>query len=434
MELPPTPSWLLLVSIFVLLFMSGYFSGSETAMMKVNPYRLLHRANEQHRGARRTRRLLKRQDHLLGVILIGNNLVNNCAALIAGVLFFRWLGDIGYPIAAIALTLLFLVFAELAPKTIAAERPETIAYPSSLVLGPLLRLLLPVVRLVNFASRLVVVPFVRKTSEPSHYLSVDELRTVVGAGTRLQDERQEMLLGVLDLERVTVNDIMVQKATVVGIDLSCADDEIAEEILNAQHTRMPVYDQDYSDIRGVLHLRRASRLFEDGKFLRSNLLQEVEPPYFVPEGTPLTTQLVQFRKRKRRVALVVDEYGDFVGIATLEDILEEIVGEFTTTDHDSREYEELYKQKDGSWIFPASSILREINAELEWDLPTTGPRTLNGLILEAIGAIPESNASVQIGGFRFETIQTADNRIKTVRVVRLEQPARIEEIDPISED
>ena len=433
MELPPTPSWLLLVSIFILLFMSGYFSGSETAMMKVNPYRLLHRANQQHRGARRTRRLLKRQDHLLGVILIGNNLVNNCATLIAGVICFRWFGDLGYPIAAVCLTLLFLVFAELAPKTIAAERPETIAYPSSLLLGPLLRVLLPVVRMVNFASRLVVGPFVRKTSEPSNYLSVDELRTVVGAGTRLQDERQEMLLGVLDLERETVDDIMVQKAAVSGIDLSCTDDEIAEEILNAQHTRMPVYERDYSDIRGVLHLRRASRLFDDGELVRSALIQEVEPPYFIPEGIPLTTQLIQFRNRKSRLALVVDEYGDFSGIVTLEDILEEIVGEFTTTVHGSHEYEELYNQGDGSWILPASSILREINAELEWDLPTTGPRTLNGLMLEAIGTIPESNVSVQIGSFRFETIRIADNRIKTVRVMKLEEPAKAMG-GPIAED
>ena len=414
----PVPTWSLLLSILGLLLVSGYFSGSETAMMKVNPYRLIHRVSLNHRGAKRTHRLLLRQDHLLGVILIGNNLVNNCAALIAGIVCYRWFGDPGYAVAAIGLTLLFLVFAELAPKTIAAERPETIAYPSSLLLGPLLRLLRPLVWAINYASRVVVVPFVRKTSEPSTFLTAEELRTVLAARTRFPDGRQEMLLGVLDLESATVDDVMVQRADVVGIDLEQSDEEIAREILEAQHTRMPVFQHDFNDILGVLHLRKASRIFEDGDLLRHALIEELDPPYFIPEGTPLTVQLIHFRNRKERIALVVDEYGEFTGVVTVEDILEEIVGEFTSANQDFKDLGGLNPQEDGAWILPGSAVLRELNSELDWDLPTSGPRTLNGLMLELLGTIPESTVSVRHGDFLFEALQVADNRIKTARVVR----------------
>ena len=407
-------TWILLIAITVLMLCSAYFASSETAMMKLNPYRLRHLVREKHLGARKVNRLLRRQDRLLGVILIGNNLVNNCLVLIANIVFVRWFGDAGYVVTVVGFTIFLLVFAEIAPKTIAAERPETIAFPSSFVLDPLLKILSPVVRMANFLANQIANPFIRRTKEKTMDLSTDELRTVVNAGPATSDHRQSMLLGILDLEKATVRDIMVPRSEVIGIDLDDPIEDIANTILTSQHTRLPVYRESINDVVGILHLRRASRLLSPESFDHESILQEAEEPYFVPEASTLPTQLHHFKENKSRLAIVVDEYGDVVGIATLEDILEEIVGDFTT--NIAEQSETMSRETDGSYVLSGGTMMRDINSNLNWDMPTGRPRTLNGLLLEQLESIPDANVGVRVGRYRLETLQIVGGVVKTVRV------------------
>lgn len=413
MTLDNLPTLALVAGIAVLVLFSAYFSGSETAMMALNRYRLRHLVRENHAAARRAHRLLERPDRLLGVILLGNNLVNFLAASLATVIGLRLLGDVGVAIAPVVLTVVFLVFAEVAPKTIAAQFPERIAFPSAYVLDPLLRVLYPVVWLLNAASNALLLPLQRGHSEPHDRLSMEELRTVLHESARLPIHRQNMLLGILDLERVTVDDIMVPRQEIVGIDLDDDMSEILATLRNSQHTRLPVYRGNVNNVEGVLHLRNAARLLALEEPTKEDLLRLAREPYFVPEGTPLHTQLVNFQKQQRRIGIVVDEYGEVQGIVTLEDILEEIVGEFTT-DY-AANIEEIHPLGDGSYYIDGKALLREINRTLDWSLPTDGPKTLNGLMLEHLEMIPEANVCIEIDGYRLETVQIADNAIRTIR-------------------
>ena len=414
-----TSSLALLLIILGLTIVSAYFASTETAMMKLNPYRLKHLVRQKHRGARKSNKLLRRPDRLLGVILIGNNLVNNFAATVATLLGARLLGETGVVLAPILLTLHFLIFAEVAPKTVAAHRPETVAFPSSFILEPLLRILQPAVYIVNAISNLLVAPLIKRSREGNDELSIEELRTVVDSGANISRQRQEMLLGVLDLEKVTVEDIMVPRNDIAGINLNEEHEAIAADILNAQHTRLPVFKTQLNQVIGILHLRRTSRFLSlPREFNKAELMRETDEPYFIPEGTPLSTQLVNFQKHKERIALIVDEYGDVIGLLTLDDILEEIVGKFTT-DYTS-EIEEMHLQEDGSYYIKGSSLLREVNRTLEWELPTDGPRTVNGLILEHLEFIPESNVCFRVGPYAFETLQMSENVVKSVRIEKLD--------------
>ena len=393
---------------------SAFFSGSETAMMALNRYRLRHLVNQKHRGARKANKLLRRPDRLLGVILIGNNFVNNMAATIATMIGLRLMGDTGVALAPILLTLLFLIFAEVSPKTIAAHAPERIAFPAAFVLQPLLKLLYPGVVMVNGVSNFLVRPFVGGRHAADDNLSMEELRTVVHEGARLPAHRQNMMLGVLDLGKVTVDDIMVPRSEIVGIDIDDDLSDILTTMASSQHTRLPMFRENINNIIGVLHLRRVSRFLGQDQVDKSQLMALTEAPYYIPEATPLNTQLVNFQKEKHRMALVVDEYGDIQGIATLEDILEEIVGEFTT-DFAAR-IPEIHPQEDGSYVIDGTAVLREINRILGWNLPTDGPKTLNGLVLETLEFIPESNLCLQIGAFRMETLKIQGNVVKHIRV------------------
>lgn len=413
------PLSLMLLGMFVMLLLSAYFSSSETAMMAVNRYRLRHLVSKRHPGARRANSLLRRPDRLLSVILIGNNLVNFSAATLATVIGLRLLGDVGVAVAPVVLTLIFLIFAEVAPKTIAAQHPERIAFPSSLVLKPLLKVLYPVVWFVNTIANLLVKPFAPEPGAPSaDHLTQDEMRTLVNENVALPSRRQSMLLNVLDLEKVTVNDIMIPRGEVIGIDLDNPIEEILSLMASSEHTRLPVYRDNINNIVGMMHLRRAVRLL---KIREAVTVDDVEAqtrePYFVPEATPLNTQLVNFQKEKRRIALVVDEYGEVQGIVTLEDILEEIVGEFTTDF--AGNIDEITSLSDGSYRIDGMTVLRDINRALDWQLPTEGPRTLNGLITERLGVIPEANVCLLINNYRVETLAISDNRIEDVRVERL---------------
>lgn len=388
-------------------------------MMKLNPYRLKHMVLQGHRGARKANRMLRKTDRLLSVILIGNNLVNICAAVIAANICSKLFGDFGDLISVILLTLIVLIFAEIAPKTIAARRPETIAFPSTYLLDPLQRLLAPVVSFVNFLARLLVDIFVQKVKAEPSSLSLDELRSVVQRDSDIDLKRQAMLLGILDLGKATVNNIMIPYQKVTGIDLAKPEESIVRDIVTAQHTRLPVYHEELNGVIGVFHMKRSGQLFEAGNFDQKKFEDELEPPTFVPSGTPLSTQLINFQQNKQRIAHVVDEYGAILGIVTLEDILEEVVGEFTTDINAN--VTDVYPQTDGSYVVNGRALLRELNVNLDWDLPTTGPRTMNGLVLEYLEAIPDGPACVKIeteeAQYVMETILVRENVIKSLRVL-----------------
>lgn len=410
------PLGLLLGLLALLVACSAFFSGSETGMMSINRYRLSHKAKQGDKSAIRISKLLQRPDRLLGVILIGNNFVNNLAAAIATVIAIHFLGEnLGPLVATFVLTLVVLIFAEVTPKTLAALHPEQFAKPASYALTPLLKLLYPLVWLVNLIGNfLLKLMGVRPDQHQQDNLTSEELRTVVNeAGNLIPSRHQAMLLSILDLEKITVDDIMIPRQEVSGIDLEQDLEQILEMLRLSPHTRLPVYKGDVNDVIGILHLRGALKLIAADNPTKGMLIQETREPYFIPESTPLQTQLLNFQKEKRRIGMVVDEYGDVQGLVTLEDILEEIVGEFTTdTLHHQ---DDLQLQQDGSWLIDASANIREINKQLNWDLPTLGPKTLNGVILEYLESIPDGNVCLVFGSYRFETLEVKENLIKAVR-------------------
>ena len=412
----------MLLTILVMTVVSAYFASSETAMMRLNRYRLQHFVKQGHRGAQKVHQLLQRPDRVLGVILLGNNLVNFIAASCATVVASRFLSEpVAAIVAPVVLTVFVLIFAEVTPKTLAEQRPEMIAFPSSYLLQPLLVVCHPMVAMVNAVANALAKALTRGAQAASEELSAEELRTVVDERTAIPREHQNMLLRILDLEKATVNDIMVPRSEIVGIDLTEAANEIAAAIRSAQHARLPVFRERIDDLVGVLQLRRAPRLLSREDFTKEDLVGEVEEPYFVPEATPLHTQLFNFRKEKQRLALVVDEYGDVQGIVTLEDILEEIVGEFTTNVAD--DFAEVRRHDDGGYIVEGKALLRDVNRTHGWELPTAGPRTMNGLVLEHLEFIPEANVCLQVGRYRMETLQIADKVVRAVKVRELSADA-----------
>ena len=413
----------LVVGLLVFLILcSAFFSGSETGMLSLNRYRLRHRAREGHRAARRIIDLLARPDRLLGTILVGNNFVNILVSSIATATAVQLWGEVGIAIATLGVTILLLIFGEIAPKTFAAQRPEAVAYPVSLVLAALQKLLFPIVALLGWISNgMLRLLGVDPTAKRSDSLSSEELRSVVReSGSDLPLNRQSMLLGILDLERVTVDDIMIPRNEVAGVDLEDDLETIIGQLRTTSHTRLPVFRKDINQIEGIIHMRHIARLLSHDQLTRDSLLEACSPPYFVPENTPLSTQLLNFQKQKRRIGIVVDEYGDVMGIVTLEDILEEIVGEFSN--QDTLRSPDIHPQDDGTQVIDGAAYLREINRALGWQLPCDGPRTLNGLITEALEHIPDSGICLQIGRYRLEILQAADNRVKSVRAWAIEPP------------
>ena len=406
----------LTISMDLLLICSAYLSGSETAMMSLNRYRLRHLVKQHHKGALRAQRLLENPDRLIGVILIGNNFVNILASSIATIIAIRLWGDAGVLIATAGLTIAILIFSEVTPKTVAALHPEKIAFPSSIILLWLLKALHPLVSLVSAVSNSILkLCGVQSQGVHDIHLSTEELRTVVDESSRkIPRQRQDMLLNVLDLEKVTVNDIMVTRNDVMGIDIEQDIGDILQTLSNSSHTRLPVYNHDLNNVMGILHIRNAARLMVMDEPNKAELLQLTREPYFVPESTPLTTQLVHFQKEKRRIALVVDEYGDVKGIVTLEDILEEIVGNFTS--NLSEATTDIHPQPDGSYLIDGGTSIREINRTLDWQLPTDGPKTLSGLLTEQLESIPENHVGIRLPGHCAEIIQVKDNIIKSVRI------------------
>jgi Mg2+/Co2+ transporter CorB len=409
---------ILFVTLGILIIFSAYFSGSETGIMSLNRYRLRHLEKQNHRGAKRVSKLLGRPDRLIGLILIGNNLVNIAASAIATVIGIRLFGDMGILIATIVLTLIILIFAEVTPKTLAALYPEKIAFPSSILLSLLLKLLFPFVVAVNWITNgLLMLIGISPEKMQEHSLSSEELRTVVNeSGAMLAKRDQNMLVGILDLDKITVEDIMIPRNELVGIDINDNWKKIQKQLAQSNHTRVLLYRDNMDDVVGYIHLRDALKLLFKNQFTKTTLIRAIKELYFIPEGTTLNVQLLKFQHAKERLGLVVDEYGDIQGLVTLEDILEEVVGDFTTT-MERTTSDEVHVQQDGSYLVDGSATVRDINKEMAWNFPTDGPKTLNGLIVEYLEDIPEANLSVRISGYPLEIVDVSDNMIKTVRIL-----------------
>lgn len=390
-------------------------------MLSLNRYRLRHLVKKHHKGAKRASELLERPDRLLGVILVGNNAVNIAASMIAGAIGVKFLGaGSGELVAGVVLTFVVLIFAEVTPKTIAAAFPEKIAFPAGFLLKPLLYLFYPIVWLVNIISNALarIVGIEPGKSNGTDHLHPEELRTVVDeAGDLIPDQHQGMLLNVLDLEKATVEDIMIPRNEVIGIDLEKSMESILELIRTTDYTRLPIYEGDINNVVGVLHMRKATRFLRgsDHEITIDDLRKHMSTPYFVPESTPLHIQLLNFQKEKRRLAIVVDEYGEVQGAATLVDLLEEIVGEFSTDGGDSTA-DEIVDLENGWYLIDATASLRDINKNIGWKLPTNGPKTLNGLTFEFLEQIPDGLCSFSLGGYRFELTRIGDNMIEAIQV------------------
>ena len=410
----------LFLALGALLALSGFFSGSETALMTLNRYRLRHQADQGVRGAVLARRLLERPDKLIGLILLGNNFVNILASSLATIIALRLGGEGAIAIAAGLLTLVILIFSEVTPKTLAALHPERLAYPAAHVYTPLLKLLQPVVWLVNVnANGLLRLLGVHPQAGQGTALSREELRTVVNeAGAMIPERSRDMLLAILDLENATVEEIMVPRNEVEGIDLQDPVDEIIAAIRRANYTLLPLFDGNFDNVIGMIHSRSAmnallERGLDKGQLDKGYLREIARQPYFVPEGTHLYQQLVNFQRARQRVGLVVDEYGDFQGLITLADLLEEIVGEFTTDPTDA--YPDIHRADDGSLLIDCTITVRELNRAMRWSLPTTGPKTLNGMIIDYLETIPEPGTSLKLGDYPLEIIQADETAVKTVK-------------------
>ncbi len=411
----------------VLLLISAFFSASETAMMAINRYRLRHAAELGRHGAKRTLALLARTDKLLGVILLGNNLVNAAAATLSTVIAIRLFGD-GEAILSIAtllLTFLILVFSEVTPKVVGASFPEQIAYPASFILKPLLTLVYPVVWFVNLFVQGILRLLRIKQPEPGldQRLGLDELRMVVLESSKiLPHEHRRILLNLMELEDITVDDVMTPRSQIEAIDLAEEPERLRQQITTSHHTRLLVYEGSPDNLSGVLHIRRALHAIIEGEINLAALKEGLDDPYFVPQGTPLFTQLRNFQINQQRLALVVDEYGEIQGLVTLEDLLEEMVGEFTTQAPMNMGY--LRQEAAGSWLAEGATLVRHLNRKLGLDLPLDGPKTLNGLLLQRLEDIPEAGVSVKIGDIPVEIVQTQDRAVKVARIYLPQSPAQ----------
>ena len=395
-------------------------------MMAINRYRLKHLVKERHKGARRVSKLLQRTDKLLGVILVGNNFVNILASVIATVIAIRLWGDGGIFPVTIIMTIVILIFAEVTPKTIAALKPESVAFPAAVVLKPLANLLKPVISGINLISNSITkILGVNPESEADDNLKPEELKTLLQT-SGMPEKQQKMLMGIFDMDFLSVNDVMVPRNEIVGIDLDDPLELILKNLQETDFTYTPFYKDSIDNIVGFLTVNRKSDFFSDESIDLEHLLSKLEEPIFIPENTSLNRQLANFQTVDTRVGLIVDEYGDIEGLITLRDILEVIVGEITSG---AIEKMDIMPQTDGSFMIEGNVMIREINSRINWDLPTEGPKTLSGLILETVQSIPETNVGISIGGYRFETILIKDNVVKIAKAEKIEIDLEDEELD-----
>ena len=408
----------LIGALLVLIVVSAFFSGSETGLMALNRYRLRHLARV-HPGAKRAHRLLDHPDRVIGLIVLGNNFVNILASSLATWAALELFGEAGIALATIVLTIVIVIFAEVAPKTAAAVQPERFAFPAARVLAPMLRLAYPLVRTVNWLSNGVLRGLrVRVTERGEERLSAEELRTVISeASLRMSERYRSMLVGLLDLYRVTVDHVMVPQNEIAGLDLDDGERSLVEAILTSPHRLLPIYRGNVNAVEGVVPLRRVIGAIARGEFSIETLADAAREPYFTPLGTPLDTQLRAFQSRQEQMALVVDEYGDIQGLVTPADIIEEVVGEFATGA--AAMTSDVHPQQDGTFLVDGGTSIRDLDRAIGSSLSGDGPlapRTLNGLILEHLESIPEPGTSVLISGYPIEIMQTTEHAVKTARV------------------
>ena len=404
--------------------MSAFFSGSETSMMAINRYRLKHLVKEKNKSAKRVSRLLERTDRLLGVILIGNNFTHTLSTALATVVAIRLWSDSAVLAVTVFMTIIMIIFAEVMPKTIAALKPESIAFPASYLLKPLSKLLSPLITLVSFVSNNVTKMMgINLDNTDKDELKPEELRTLLQT-SGVPKRQEEMLMGIFDMDYLSVNDVMIPKNEIIGIDLNDEIEEILKQLQIIDFTYIPCYEDSIDNIQGFLSLNKKADFLGNKIQSKENLKAELREPLFVPENTPLYKQLANFQSSGRRVGLIVDEYGDIEGIITLRAILEIIVGEITT---ESIEKMDIMPQADGTYLIEGNVMVREVNRRLEWELPTKGPKTLSGLILEEVQTIPDTNIGLTIGGYRIETVLIKDNVIKLAKIKKVEELNELDE-------
>ncbi|SJM89220.1 conserved membrane hypothetical protein [Crenothrix polyspora] len=407
------PLSMLFGMLAVMLILSAFFSGSETSLMTLNRYRLKHLVKLKHKGAIKAQALLQRPDRLLGLILLGNNFVNNFASSIATVIAIKLYADeeSSIAIAAAILTIVMLICSEVTPKTLAALKPELLAFPAAWIYTPLLKIFYPIVWFVNlFVNLLLKIVRVDVKKNHQHTLNKDELKTIISEAETLMSHRyQKMLMSILDLETATVEDIMTPRNEIVGIDLETSLESIIEHIKHSPHTRLPVYKKSIDRVVGFLHLRKVLLLLNMDDFDKQTIISLLVKPSFIPESTPVHAQMMRFKDEKIRIGLVVDEYGDVQGLVTMDDLLQEIVGELITEDVTAR------KQSDGSYLVDANITIRELNRVMQWSLPTEGPKTLNGLIIEFMETIPDAGISIKLHDYPLEIIKRDEHAVKLVR-------------------
>ena len=423
--------WVLITSILLLLLLSAYFASSETAMMKLNPYRLQSLAKQRHGGARRASKLLERKDRLLGVILIGNNLVNFTAVVVANTLFIRWFGaELGGVITTISTTFVFLIFAEIAPKSLAAERPEAIAFPSAYILVPLQALLKYVVAAVNFLGLFMVKPFT-KGIDSGDTLSESELRTLFETSSNMPQARQEMFRSLLDLEEVRVLEVMVPREQMEAIDADLSFEEILERIKSFKHTRLPVYRQGKDNVIGILHMSDAYQQLIALEDAEHEWGQFLETPLFVPSHISIGRQLRNFHEKKYSFGVVVDEYGGVIGVISIEDIITTIIGNFMDASiHEERAALQMDEIKPGVYEVSGKTRIHELNNRANWQLPDDGPRTISGLVINLLRSLPTGKSSLKVNGYVIEVKEVEGNEIKTAFVRQFEE----DELDKIEKE
>tara|TARA_B110000003_G_scaffold127525_1_gene129561 strand:+ start:591 stop:1814 length:1224 start_codon:yes stop_codon:yes gene_type:complete len=404
--------------------MSAFFSGSETSMMAINRYRLKHLVKEKNKSAKRVSKLLERTDRLLGVILIGNNFTHTLSTALATLVAIKLWGDSAVLAVTVFMTIIMIIFAEVMPKTIAALKPESIAFPAAYLLKPLSKLLNPLITLVSFFSNNVTrLMGINLNDVDKDELKPEELRTLLQT-SGVPKRQEEMLMGIFDMDYLSVNDVMIPKNEIIGIDLNDEIDEILNQLQNIDFTYIPCFEDSIDNIQGFLSLNKKADFLGNKIQSKENLKAELREPLFVPENTPLYKQLANFQSSGRRVGLIVDEYGDIEGIITLRAILEIIVGEITT---ESIEKMDIMPQADGTYLIEGNMMIREVNRRLEWELPTEGPKTLSGLILEEVQTIPDTNIGLSIDGYRIETVLIKDNVIKLAKLKKIEEENEINE-------
>ena len=404
------------IILILLLLLSALFSGAETALMRVNRYKLKHKYKEGNKSAKRVYYLINNPERTLGLILLLNNFVNILASAISTIIAVELYGQAGIAISVIVLTVIILIFSEVTPKTFAALYPDKIAYPVSWLFYPLLRVFYPIVAIINFFSKLVLSIFgVKDKVDDQELLTKDEIKLIVKeSSARIPKSHEDMIVNMLDLEKVKVEDAMIPRTELVAIDIQDDFDEVAKKILNCRYTRIPIYENELNSLKGFLHKRKIIKMLVDGDITKEKILANINPPYFIPEDTSLTSQLIEFKKERKRIGFVVDEYGDVKGVVTLDDILEEIVGEFSLDEKSSG----ITKINENSYFVEGSVQIREINKLLNWKLPDDNAKTINGYILEYLENIPVEGMTFMQNDYLFEIINIGNNFVKNVKITK----------------